>query len=219
MLCHPAKALSLSGQRAPLMLMKPYQTMTWVTAHNTQTLADVNRASSSFLRLTQDTNPLVSAELELGPIHCYMVLWSIPCTLGSLPTSRPGGLGTILSLGGDRPFLHTLSHLGKASSLRVSSSQPITPLPPLFVVFNPHSHLLYEDIEAQSGEVIFTSSSLRAQPDPRPAQGQSSGRKQSLPFNPRCPLGTGPLSLLPIQRAGPEQALPSRAEVGERGRV
>lgn len=111
-------------------------------AHNTQTLADMNRASSSFLRLTQDTNPLVSVELELGPVHCYMAHWSIPCTLSSLPTSRPRGLGTILSLGGDRPFLHTLSCLGKASSLRVSSSQPFTPLSPLFVVFNPHSNTL-----------------------------------------------------------------------------
>lgn len=27
-LCHPAKALSLSGQQGPLMLMKLYQTMT-----------------------------------------------------------------------------------------------------------------------------------------------------------------------------------------------
>lgn len=60
--------LSLSVQWAPLMVIKPYQAMAWVTAHNTQTLVDVNRASSSPLRLTQDTNPLASAELELMPV-------------------------------------------------------------------------------------------------------------------------------------------------------
>lgn len=37
-----AKVLSLSVQWAPLMVIKLDQAMAWVTAHNTQTLADIN---------------------------------------------------------------------------------------------------------------------------------------------------------------------------------
>lgn len=187
----------------------------------------MNRVSSSPLGFTQGRNPLVLADLEVGPVCCHGPCQSCPDPLlyAPCPPLDQEGSGTI---SGRRDLPIAVPSLlpqesqyleGEQTSNSSQCSQPFPCLLPVHHVkvcacTSIQTHLTYEETEAHTGQMICPSSSLRAKPDPRSAQCPSSGRRH-LQINPSSTLRTCPLSLLLTERIGPKQVLPSRAEVGD----
>ena len=116
----------------------------------------------------------------------------------------------LVSVRGRRPFPLVPSSLSSLN-MNVNRLETITTAhSPLYTSSHssscltlPQTHLTYVETEAQKGEVICPSSILRVKLDSKSA---------SIPS---IHLGTPPPCLLLIQRIGPNQALPSSAEVGE----
>lgn len=145
--------------------------MVWVTAHNTETLPDVNRARNSPLGLTQGhKRPWVS--------WTWTQAWRLPqafpvlpglCALSSLPTSGPRGIWAPSCLWeGGVGHCHTF--LPPSAPVYINMSRPQTiPHSPLYASSHSSScltltqtHLSYVETEAQRGEVICPNSILRA---------------------------------------------------------